>query len=38
VTSGHRGVDASELPERSVFIPKPYDPNHVVATLRQLAA
>jgi CheY-like chemotaxis protein len=38
LTSGHHTVSPSELPERSVFIPKPYEPGRVVATLRQLAA
>jgi len=38
LTSGHRYVAAIELPERSVFIPKPYKGDRVVETLRQLAA
>jgi DNA-binding NtrC family response regulator len=36
VTSGHRGVTASELPERSVFIPKPYKMSLLAATLHRL--
>jgi len=38
LTSGHRSVSATELPERSVFFPKPYGLGLVVATLRRLAA
>ena len=38
LTSGHRSISASELPERSVFFPKPYGHGLVVAALRQLAA
>jgi DNA-binding NtrC family response regulator len=38
ITSGHRRVDPAELPERSVFIPKPYEPKRVVQILRRLAA
>jgi CheY-like chemotaxis protein len=38
LTSGYRNVTASELPERCVFIPKPYEPDRVVTMLRQLAA
>jgi len=38
LTSGHRKVAAGDLPERSVFIPKPYNCEQVVSTLRQLAA
>ena len=37
VTSGHREVSESELPSRSVFIPKPYRHDKVVETLRDLA-
>ena len=38
LTSGHHSVATGDLPNLSVFIPKPYEPNRVVATLRQLAA
>jgi len=38
VTSGHCDVSPNELPERSVFFPKPYGLEQVVATLRKLAA
>jgi CheY-like chemotaxis protein len=38
ITSGHRNVSLSELPERSIFFPKPYGIDRVVATLRKLAA
>ena len=37
VTSGYRSVAESELPERSVFIPKPYQPDQVIETLHRLA-
>ena len=39
LTSGYRAVNSSDdMPERSLFIPKPYEPDRVVAALRQLAA
>ena len=38
LTSGHRVVASSDMPERTLFIPKPYEPDRVVATLRQLVA
>jgi DNA-binding NtrC family response regulator len=38
VTSGYRSVKEEELPERAVFIPKPYDPDQIVETLHRLAA
>jgi len=38
LTSGHPKGAAGELPERSVFIPKPYNSDQVVSTLRHLAA
>jgi DNA-binding NtrC family response regulator len=37
LTSGHRSVPAGQMPERSVFIPKPYHPDRVVSELRRLA-
>jgi DNA-binding LytR/AlgR family response regulator len=37
VTSGHHGLTAGELPERCVFIPKPYRFDKIVATLRRMA-
>jgi DNA-binding NtrC family response regulator len=37
LTSGHRAVAAAELPERSVFIAKPYNCDQVVSTMRHLA-
>lgn len=38
LTSGHRVVASRDMPERTLFIPKPYEPDRVVATLRQLVA
>jgi DNA-binding NtrC family response regulator len=38
LTSGHHRVAKSEMPERSVFIAKPYGADQIAATLRQLAA
>jgi len=38
LTSGHRAVSVGDLPDRCVFIPKPYEPKRLVATLRRLAA
>lgn len=38
LTSGHRNVAASELPERCVFLPKPYKADRVVEMLHRLAA
>src|ERR1700722_17883314 len=35
-TSGHVTVDEDDLPDGSVFLPKPYRGAHVVATLREL--
>ena len=37
VTSGHRSVKESELPERSLFMPKPYEFNRLVEALRRMA-
>jgi CheY-like chemotaxis protein len=37
VTSGHHTVATNELPEGSVYIPKPYQHHRVIAALRQLA-
>jgi CheY-like chemotaxis protein len=38
LTSGNRKVPLQDLPERCLFIPKPYQPSSVVETLLQLAA
>ncbi|MBO9100980.1 response regulator [Rhizobium sp. K1/93] len=38
VTSGHRKVDVDALPVEARFIPKPYNPNHVVRSIRELIA
>jgi molecular chaperone IbpA len=37
-TSGHVTVDEDDLPDGSVFLPKPYRGTHVVATLRELTS
>jgi CheY-like chemotaxis protein len=37
-TSGFVNVGTGDLPEGSRFLPKPYRPDHVVATLRELTA
>jgi len=34
-TSGHVTVDEDDLPDGSVFLPKPYRGAHIVATLRE---
>lgn len=36
VTSGHRSINASDLPAGSVFFSKPYRHNAVVASFREL--
>jgi CheY-like chemotaxis protein len=38
IVSGHRRRDDIELPHRSVFFSKPYDPSVVTATLQRMAA
>ena len=38
LTSGHRSIPHSDLPARSIFIPKPYAAELIVATLRQFIA
>lgn len=38
ITSSQYGTKLRGLPERAVFLPKPYDYSEVVATLRRLAA
>lgn len=38
VTSGHYTVNAGELPARGRFLPKPYQSEEVVQSLRELAA
>ena len=37
VTSAHLEVDESDLPERSVFFSKPYDPSKVIAQIQVMA-
>jgi CheY-like chemotaxis protein len=37
LTSGHHRVDESQLPERCVFVPKPYELNRLAAALRTFA-
>lgn len=37
VTSGHRTVNVDELPVEAKFFPKPYSPDKVAATLKQMA-
>ncbi|MEB2846671.1 response regulator [Rhizobiales bacterium RZME27] len=37
ITSGHFRLDDSTIPARTVFFPKPYDHQEVVATLRWMA-
>ena len=34
VTSGYRSATASDLPERCIFIPKPYKPSQLIALLQ----
>lgn len=36
ITSGHRQVDAADIPDGSVFYPKPYHHQAIVASFRQL--
>jgi CheY-like chemotaxis protein len=38
LTSGHSKIRDEEIPERGVFISKPYDPRQVIATLQRMAA
>lgn len=38
VTSGHRLVSATDLPPGSIFFPKPYRDQDIVATLQRMAA
>jgi two-component system, response regulator PdtaR len=37
-TSGHVTVDEDDLPDGSVFLPKPYRGAEVVATLREMTS
>jgi DNA-binding NtrC family response regulator len=37
-TSGRLGVDSVDLPNGVVLVPKPYDPDRLVETLRELAS
>ncbi|HTO33999.1 MAG TPA: response regulator [Pararhizobium sp.] len=37
ITSGHRRIADLDLPERSVFFPKPYDSTKLTATLHRMA-
>ena len=36
VTSGHRALDGGRLPIDGVFLPKPYSPDKVITSIRQL--
>lgn len=38
LTSGRRQLDADQIPTRSQFIPKPYDPIEMVAAIRNLGS
>jgi DNA-binding NtrC family response regulator len=38
LTSGHSHIREDEIPDRSVFFRKPYDPRRVIETLRRMAA
>ena len=38
LTSGHRAVAKKDMPERSVFIAKPYESRRVIDVLRDMAA
>ena len=38
LTSGFYDVKKGELPARSIFLRKPYNPNEVIATLHRMAA
>ena len=37
VTSGHARGNPADLPDRAVFLSKPYDPQLIAKTVRQLA-
>ncbi|MEP7456592.1 response regulator, partial [Phyllobacterium sp. SB3] len=36
VTSGHRTVNVDALPTETRFLPKPYNPDHVVRSIREM--
>lgn len=36
ITSGHRSIGMTDMPERAVFFPKPYAHQPVIETLRRL--
>jgi two-component system, response regulator PdtaR len=36
VVSGHRVVEITDLPDGSMFFSKPYSPNHLVSSMRDL--
>ncbi len=38
VTSGHRSVRLEDLPKEAIFFSKPYNPDVVATTVRQMAA
>jgi two-component system, response regulator PdtaR len=38
VTSGHRMIKSHDLPREAVFLDKPYRPDHIVETIREIAA
>jgi DNA-binding response OmpR family regulator len=37
-TSGHRIIEATDLPEGGRFLPKPYSPRQISGVLRELTA
>lgn len=37
ITSGHFRLDDSSIPARTVFFPKPYDHDEIIATLKVMA-
>ncbi|CDZ29188.1 Hypothetical protein NGAL_HAMBI1146_27410 [Neorhizobium galegae bv. officinalis] len=36
ITSGNRNVAANEMPERSLFFPKPYAPSAIIDALKRI--
>jgi hypothetical protein len=38
VTSGHRMVEITDIPDGSVFFSKPYVPSRVIATMNEMLA
>ena len=37
MTSGHNRPDSADMPVRAVFLEKPYNGEHVIRTMRQMA-